>query len=47
MLASWVSGTMTMLPNNGVQLTRAARCAPSPSDWGQSLRAALAAEAEC
>jgi len=33
--------------NNGLQLTRSARCAPSPSDWGQSLRAALAAEAGC
>ncbi len=33
--------------NKGLQLTRAARCAPSPSDWGQSLRAALAAEARC
>ncbi len=36
------------LSNNGVQLTRAARCAPSASrSWGQSLRAALAADAEC
>jgi hypothetical protein len=35
------------LDNNGLQLTRAARCAPSPSAWGQSLRAALAAEAGC
>ena len=33
--------------NNGLQLTRAARCAPSPSAGGQSLRAALAAEAGC
>ena len=38
---------MRARPNNGLQLTRAARCAPSPSDWGQSLRAALAAEAGC
>ena len=38
---------ITATPNNGLQLTRAARCAPSPSDWGQSLRAALAAEAGC
>ena len=35
------------VPNNGLQLTRAARCAPSPSAGGQSLRAALAAEAGC
>jgi hypothetical protein len=35
------------LHNNGLQLTRAARCAPSPSAGGQSLRAALAAEAGC
>jgi hypothetical protein len=34
-------------PNNGLQLTRAARCAPSPSAGGQSLRAALAAEPGC
>ena len=34
--------------NNGLQLTRSARCAPFASrSWGQSLRAALAAEAEC
>ena len=33
--------------NNGLQLTRSARCAPSPSDGGQSLRAALAAEPGC
>ena len=34
--------------NNGLQLTRSARCAPSAfRSWGQSLRAALAAEAEC
>jgi hypothetical protein len=35
------------LHNNGLQLTRSARCAPSPSDGGQSLRAALAAEPGC
>ena len=33
--------------NNGMQLTKAARCAPSPSAWGQSLRAAFAADPEC
>ncbi len=34
--------------NNGLQLTRSARCAPFAfRSWGQSLRAALAAEAEC
>jgi hypothetical protein len=33
--------------NNGLQLTRSARCAPRATDQGQSLRAALAAEAEC
>jgi hypothetical protein len=33
--------------NNGLQLTRSARCALRPTDRGQSLRAALAAEAEC
>jgi len=38
---------MWVLSNNGLQLTRAARCAPSPSAGGQSLRAALAAEAGC
>ena len=48
MLASWVSGTMTMLPNKGLQLTKAARCAPFAfRSWGQSLRAAFAAEARC
>jgi hypothetical protein len=36
------------LSNNGVQLTRSARCAPFPfRSWGQSLRAALAADPEC
>jgi hypothetical protein len=36
------------LPNKGLQLTRAARCAPFAFRlWGQSLRAALAAEARC
>ena len=35
-------------PNNGLQLTRAARCAPfALRSWGQSLRAALAAEPGC
>jgi len=34
-------------PNNELQLTRSARCAPSPSVGGQSLRAALAAEPGC
>ena len=38
-------GTTGIPSNNGLQLTRSARSAPSPSDWGQSLRAALAAEA--
>ena len=34
--------------NNGLQLTRSARCAPFAfRSWGQSLRAALAAEPEC
>ena len=36
------------LSNNGVQLTKAARCAPSSfRSWGQSLRAAFAAERGC
>jgi hypothetical protein len=36
------------LSNNGLQLTRSARCAPFAfRTWGQSLRAALAAEAGC
>ena len=35
-------------PNNGMQLTKAARCAPfSLRSWGQSLRAAFAADPEC
>ena len=35
-------------PNNGLQLTKAARCAPFAfRSWGQSLRAAFAAEAGC
>ncbi len=38
---------MNRLYNNGMQLTKAARCAPSPSDWGQSLRAAFAADPGC
>jgi len=34
--------------NNGLQLTKAARCAPLAfRSWGQSLRAAFAAEPEC
>jgi hypothetical protein len=33
--------------NNGLQLTRSARCALRATDRGHSLRAALAAEAEC
>ena len=36
------------LPNNGMQLTKAARCAPFAfRSWGQSLRAAFAADPEC
>jgi hypothetical protein len=35
-------------PNNGLQLTKAARCAPFAfRPWGQSLRAAFAAEPGC
>ena len=34
--------------NNGLQLTKAARCAPFAfRSWGQSLRAAFAAEPGC
>ena len=34
--------------NNGMQLTKAARCAPFPfRSWGQSLRAAFAADPGC
>ena len=34
--------------NNGMQLTKAARCAPFAfRSWGQSLRAAFAADPEC
>ena len=34
--------------NNGLQQTKAARCAPFASrSWGQSLRAAFAAEPGC
>ncbi len=34
--------------NNGVQLTKSARCAPFAfRSWGQSLRAAFAADAGC
>jgi hypothetical protein len=36
-----------VLHNNGLQLTRSARSALRGTDRGQSLRAALAAEAEC
>ena len=36
------------LPNNGMQLTKAARCAPFAfRSWGQSLRAAFAADPGC
>ena len=39
---------MTTLHNNALQLTRAARCARVAfRSWGQSLRAALAAERGC
>jgi hypothetical protein len=39
---------MTPLSNNGLQLTKAARCAPFAFRlWGQSLRAAFAAEPGC
>ncbi len=42
------AGNNRQLHNNGVQLTKAARCAPFPSrSWGQSLRAAFAADPEC
>jgi len=35
-------------PNNGMQLTKAARCAPFAfRSWGQSLRAAFAADPGC
>jgi hypothetical protein len=34
--------------NNGMQLTKAARCAPFAfRSWGQSLRAAFAADPGC
>jgi len=39
---------MKARPNKGLQLTKAARCAPFAfRSWGQSLRAAFAAEARC
>ena len=39
---------MTGLSNNGMQLTKAARCAPFAfRSWGQSLRAAFAADPGC
>ena len=39
---------MSVLSNNGLQLTKAARCAPFAfRSWGQSLRAAFAAEPGC
>ncbi len=39
---------MSRLYNNGMQLTKAARCAPFAfRSWGQSLRAAFAADPEC
>ena len=34
-------------PNNGMQLTKAARCAPRATTQGQSLRAAFAADPGC
>jgi hypothetical protein len=41
-------GNSTGLSNKGLQLTKAARCAPFAfHSWGQSLRAAFAAEARC
>jgi hypothetical protein len=40
-------GQTPELYNNGLQLTRSARSALRRTNWGQSLRAALAAEAEC
>ena len=41
--------TWALSPHNkGLQLTKAARCAPfAHRSWGQSLRAAFAAEARC
>ena len=42
------SGNRSGLSNNGMQLTKAARCAPfALRSWGQSLRAAFAADPEC
>ena len=42
------TGTNAELSNNGMQLTKAARCAPFAfRSWGQSLRAAFAAEPGC
>ena len=39
---------MSERPNKGLQLTKAARCAPFAFRlWGQSLKAAFAAEARC
>ena len=38
---------ITGTPNNGMQLTKAARCAPRATTQGQSLRAAFAADPEC
>ncbi len=39
---------MTGLPNKRMQLTKAARCAPFPFRyWGQSLKAAFAADPQC
>jgi len=36
------------MANNGMQLTKAARCAPFAfRSWGQSLRAAFAADPGC
>ena len=46
--ASGRRGTIDGPPNKGLQLTKAARCAPFGfRSWGQSLRAAFAAEARC
>ena len=43
-----VSPKSAELSNNGLQLTKATRCAPlAVRSWGQSLRVAFAAEPEC
>ena len=48
-ISRWVlSFTNSAPPNNGMQLTKAARCAPfAVRSWGQSLRAAFAADPGC